>query len=208
MKKLMKLGATICFAVSVLHSFSQTVTKSYNGTVAGAVCPEIGIQYEVSLPTGFSGCQITWTVINGEKQSQSGNTVYIKWNDTPGAKAKLKATFSNCGSGNEANNGKVSNEFEELILSVKNQSWGSYGNSVNVDYCTKGQVLITMPRMFVQGTGGIGQPAQTEVAYAGWGVSPTSARTRPIRTASRPSITAWPMTTARATATWRRPTSS
>jgi len=120
MKKLMKLGATICFAVSVLHSFSQTVTKSYNaqtvtksynGTVAGAVCPEIGIQYEVSLPTGFSGCQITWTVINGEKQSQSGNTVYIKWNDTPGAKAKLKATFSNCGSGNEANNGKVSNEF-------------------------------------------------------------------------------------------------
>ncbi|HRE67042.1 MAG TPA: hypothetical protein PLM56_02520 [Cyclobacteriaceae bacterium] len=32
------------------------------------------------------------------------------------------------------------------------------------DYCTKGQVLITMPRMFVQGTGGIGQPAQTEVA--------------------------------------------
>jgi hypothetical protein len=156
------IGLLIC-SYSV---FSQTVSKSFNGTVTGAVCPELGVQYEVSLPTGFSGCLITWTITNGTEQSRSGNTIIIKWNDTPGAKAKLKATFSNCGSGNESNNGKVSNEFEELILSVKNQSWGSFGNSVSVDYCTKGQVLITMPRMFVQGTGGIGQPAQTEVAYA------------------------------------------
>ncbi|MCE7864830.1 MAG: hypothetical protein DYG99_14930 [Bacteroidetes bacterium CHB5] len=135
------IGLLICSS----SIFSQTVSKSFNGTVAGAVCPEFGVQYEVSLPTGFAGCLITWTITNGTEQSRSGNTIIIKWNDTPGAKAKLKATFSNCGSGNESNNGKVSNEFEELILSVKNQSWGSFGNSVNVDYCTKGQVLITMP---------------------------------------------------------------
>ena len=164
MKKLIQFSVAICLSLLVSEAFSQVVTKSFSGTVAGATCLGVNILYEVSLPPGFGSCQITWTATNGEVQSQSGNTVYIKWNDTPGAKAKLKATFSNCGSGNEANNGKVSNEFEELILSVKNQSWGSYGNSVNVDYCTKGQVLITMPRMFVQGTGGIGQPAQTEVA--------------------------------------------
>lgn len=164
MKKIIELlilGLLINSAI-----FAQTVTKSVNGTVTGAACPEIGIQYEVSLPTGFGGCQIIWTVTNGLVQSQSGNTVIIKWNDTPGAKAKLKATFSNCGSGNEANNGKVSNEFEELILSVKNKDWASIPNSIPVNFCNPVSVVITMPEMVVEGTGGFNQPPRQEVGYA------------------------------------------
>lgn len=169
--------------------FSQIVTKSFNGTVTGAVCPEIGTQYEVSRPTGFAGCQITWTPTNGSVQSQSGNTVIIKWNDTPGAKAKLKATFSNCGSGNEGNNGKTSNEFEELILSVKGQNFSPFTNSVSVNFCAPQPVALIVPEMIVSGTGGIGQPQRLEVAYV-WTLPPgwkefNSNNTGEVITASR-----------------------
>ena len=99
MNKLIQFSVAICLSLLVSEAFSQVVTKSFSGTVAGATCPGVNILYEVSLPPGFGSCQITWTATNGEVQSQSGNTVYIKWNDTPGAKAKLKTTFSNCGSG-------------------------------------------------------------------------------------------------------------
>jgi hypothetical protein len=40
-------------------------------------------------------------------------------------------------------------------------------------------------------------------ATTAWGVFPTSARARNTTTASKPSTSAWPMTTARATATWK-----
>ncbi|MBX2965157.1 MAG: T9SS type A sorting domain-containing protein [Cyclobacteriaceae bacterium] len=116
----------------------------------------------MSRPTGFTGCQITWSATNGKVESQNGATATIKWNDTPGATGTVTATFSNCGNSND---GKTASK-SELILSVKNQSWGSYGTSVNVDYCTKAQVYLSVPRMFVQGTGGIAQPPQVEVAYA------------------------------------------
>ncbi|MFM7429310.1 MAG: hypothetical protein ACKO1F_05360, partial [Flammeovirgaceae bacterium] len=156
-----------------LSVHGQVITKSFEGTVPKASCPSIGIQYEVTRPSGFGGCDITWTITNGERQSQSGNTVTIKWNDTPGAIGKLKATFSNCGTGNEANNGKVTDEFQELILSVKDQAWGSYGNTVVVDYCVRNQVSLSMPRMYVQGTGGTSKVPLKEVIYswtlpAGW----------------------------------------
>ena len=162
----MKLFCILNLLIISYSAFSQTVTKSVVGTLTGAVCPEIDIQYQVSLPTGFGGCLITWTPTNGSVQSQSGNTVIIKWSDIPGAKAKLKATFSNCGSGNEANNGKVSNEFEELILSVKSKDWESIPNSIPVNFCNPVPVVITMPAMVVEGTGGFNQPPRQEVGYA------------------------------------------
>lgn len=64
MKKIMKL-LIFGLLINNYSVFSQTVTKSVVGTLTGAVCPEIGIQYEVSLPTGFAGCQINWTPTNG-----------------------------------------------------------------------------------------------------------------------------------------------
>jgi len=45
---------------------AQTVTKSFAGTVSGASCPQIGIQYQVSRPSGFTSCQINWTVSGGQ----------------------------------------------------------------------------------------------------------------------------------------------
>lgn len=143
--------------------WGQVVTRSFASTVNGAACPDIGIQYEVSRPDGFGGCAISWTITNGQVQSQTGNTVIVMWSDTPGVTGTVKATFSNCV--NTSKNG-VSSSLSQLILSVKNQSWGSYVNSINVDYCTKAQKYLTVPRMFVQGTGSSGIQ-QVEVAY-GW----------------------------------------
>jgi hypothetical protein len=148
-----------------LELSAQTITKNTSGPISGTVCPSSYTYYEVSVPSGFGGCQIEWTVTNGDKISQTGPNVTVQWHDTPGATGTVTATFSNCGSGNEGNNG-VTSSLSELILSVKNQAWGSYGNSVNVDYCTKAEVYLTVPRMFVQGTGGIAQPPLTEVSYA------------------------------------------
>ncbi|MFO0468681.1 MAG: hypothetical protein ACK5ZX_05185 [Bacteroidota bacterium] len=145
--------------------YSQTITKTTSSVVSGTVCPVSATWYEVSVPSGLTSCQINWSATNGTATKDPNNQrkAKVEWNDTPGASGTVTATFVNCS--NESNNGTTASK-TELILSVKNQAWGSYGTSVNVDYCTKAQVYLTVPRMFVQGTGGIAQPPQVEVAYA------------------------------------------
>ncbi|HRJ82924.1 MAG TPA: T9SS type A sorting domain-containing protein [Cyclobacteriaceae bacterium] len=145
--------------------YSQTITKTTSSVVSGTVCPVSATWYEVSVPSGLTSCQINWSATNGTATKDPNNQRKAKvvWNDTPGASGTVTATFVNCS--NESKNGTTANK-TELILSVKNQAWGSYGTSVNVDYCTKAQVYLTVPRMFVQGTGGIAQPPRVEVAYA------------------------------------------
>lgn len=163
----------LCFSLMLvsLGALGQTVTKRLPSPVTGSTCPSIGIEYQVSVPTDFGGCQITWSAINGAAiQNQSDKTkVTMTWSDIPGAKGKVTATFSGCGNGND---GKTAS-LEELILSVNGQAWGSFGNLVNIDFCTPPQILVTVPRMFVPGTGGVAQPPLTEVVYswtlpAGW----------------------------------------
>ncbi len=169
------LKQVIIFGIVLIISFdlfSQTVTKSVVGTVTGAVCPVIGIQYQVDRPTGFAACKLTWTVTNGIKQSETGNIVIVNWNDNPGAMGTVTATFSDCGAGNEANNG-VSKSLTELILSVKNQDWESIPSPISVNFCSPVSIPITMPAMVVSGTGGFNQPLRQEVGYvwtlpAGW----------------------------------------
>jgi hypothetical protein len=154
---------SLLLASSVLHS--QTINKTTSSVVPGTVCPVSSTWYEVSVPSGLTSCQINWSATNGKVTVDPNNQrkAKVEWNDTRGALGTITATFTNCS--NENSNG-TSRSITELILSVKNQSWGSYGSSVNVDYCTKAQVNLTVPRMYVQGTGGIGQPPQVEVAYA------------------------------------------
>mgnify|MGYP002777643585 CR=1 FL=1 len=167
----MKRQLFVLLLTSAIHfsNYAQTVTKSSTGFVPGASCPEIGIQYQVSRPAGFATCQIFWTVSGGVIPGPRNNpTVIVFWNDTPGATGTVTANFSNCGAGNEGNNGRTAS-LSEPILSVKNQAWDAYGGFVNVDFCVRSQVLINMPRMFVQGTGGVGQPPRVEVSYA-WNV--------------------------------------
>ncbi len=109
-----------------------------------------------------------WKITNGQKQSSSGNKIIINWNDTLGAIGKLEATFVNCGNSND---NTLATPLEELILSVKGQGWGNYTNSGDVDFCTTTSVHVSIPRMFVQGTGGLAQPPQLEVGYS-WTIPP------------------------------------
>ena len=156
------LGVLLQFSTSYLKA--QTVTKNTAVVVQGAVCPVAETEYSVSFPTTFSSCTRTWSAINGTiVGSTTGTTVKVKWNDTPGAKGRITCTFNNCAN-SDFNN--VAPFLEELILSVKNQAWGSYGSSVAIDYCTKAQVSIVVPSMVVQGTDGENPVSRTEVAYA------------------------------------------
>jgi len=102
-RNLITLSIIFLFASSI--SVAQTVSKQTNFPVSGAVCPGLGTAYIVSRPQGFGSCSITWTVTNGQKQSESGNTVTVVWNDTPGAIGTVTATYTNCS--NENNNGET-----------------------------------------------------------------------------------------------------
>jgi hypothetical protein len=153
-----RLFFTLVSVLLSLEMFSQ-ISKTGNNSISGAVCPNVNTDYTVTLPTG---CGLSWSVTNGTIQSRSGNRATITWNDTPGAKGTVSVTFSSCSASDD--NKTVSRS--ETILSIKNQSFGSYSSSVNLDYCTKATVNLSVPQMFVQGTGGIAQPPRTEVAYA------------------------------------------
>ncbi|MBL7846032.1 MAG: hypothetical protein JNL40_01090 [Cyclobacteriaceae bacterium] len=170
MNKLLNHLNLLLLAVTPLIFFGfcasgQTITKNTTSVVSGTVCPGSSTSYSVSIPSNFGTCKIKWTVTNGViNGADNQQNVSVTWNDTPGATSTITVTFSGCTSGNP--NEGVASSKSELILSVKNQAWDSYGSSINVDYCTKAQVLLMVPRMFVLGTGGIAQPPLTEVAYA------------------------------------------
>jgi hypothetical protein len=159
-----KIYAVIICTLSIASLRAQTVSRLTGSPLTGATCPMQDVQYEVSVPRGFGGCTIGWSATNGKVTQKSGNTATVVWNDTPGATGTVTATFTACGSGND--NSGTSASLSELILSVKDQAWASYGNSINLDFCSKASIAIQVPRMFVQGTGGIAQPTLTEVSYA------------------------------------------
>ena len=119
----------------------QTITKNTSSVVSGTVCPGSSTSYSVSIPSNFGTCKIKWTVTNGAINGADNlQNVSVTWSDTPGATSTITVTFSGCANGNP--NEGVASSKSELILSVKNQSWGSYGTSVDVDYCTKAEVLL------------------------------------------------------------------
>jgi hypothetical protein len=170
----MKILSVSIILVMMLFTFSvsgQAITKQTIPVISGTVCPG-ATSYQVSIPQDIGACHIKWTVVNGEIDGpDNGSRVTVNWSDIPGAKATITVKFSSCESNNP--NEGAGDTKDELILSVKQQHWESYGSSINVDYCTKAQANLTVPRMFVQGTGGIDGPPLTEVTYvwtlpSGW----------------------------------------
>lgn len=155
-----------------LLAMSQTIEKNGASPVAGAVCPSLPVIYGlVNVPSSYANCSRKWVPTNGVViGGDTGPTVSIQWNETPGAKAKLICQFSNCGN---SNNGTETAPLEELILSIKDRDFGSFTNSINVDYCTATSVVLAVPPMVILGTGDIAQPDRQEVRYswtipAGW----------------------------------------
>ncbi len=144
--------------------FGQTITKQTGSTIPNTVCPNTSTVYRVSLPSNFSTCRIEWLVTNGIVNGPSDQQeVTVNWFDIPGAISKITVRFHGCPNGNPNEGGGSTKE--ELILSVNNQGWGSFTNSVDIDFCTTTFVDLFIPRMFVIGTGGAGQPPLQEVRY-------------------------------------------
>ncbi|MBS1559798.1 MAG: T9SS type A sorting domain-containing protein [Bacteroidetes bacterium] len=92
----------------------------------------------------------------------------MDWPDTPNTTASLSVTFSGCASSSDNKN---TGSWSALILSVKDQAWSSTNGPANIDYCNTKTVNITVPHMWVQGTGGIAQPPLQEVVYS-WTLPP------------------------------------
>ncbi len=140
--------------------FGQTISLTSTApSVSGTICPGRST-YSVTVPTG---CTPFWSATNGSISGSSNQpTLSVDWADTPNATASLSVTFSGCTSSSD--NSKTGS-WSALILSVGNQNFDSYNNTINIDYCTTKSVTVTVPHMYVQGTGGIAQPALTEVIY-------------------------------------------
>jgi hypothetical protein len=161
------------FCLSFLASNGQTIyLDSSDGPVQGAICPNSTMLYHVSIPSDFGLCKIKWKATNGDIiGADNTSKVSVSWSDTPGATATLSVVFESCEDGN-TNQGKGDN-LSKLILSVKDQAVPTYYNSLNVDFCSKNMVHIQIPHVYVQGTGGIGEPPLQEVLYlwtlpSGW----------------------------------------
>lgn len=104
---------------------AQSISKITTTQTANTVCPVSTTSYTTTIPTNFGSCKIKWTVENGTiNGSDNQRDVSVTWSDTPGAISKITVTFSGCESKNP-NEGK-SDSKSELILSVKDQAWGSY----------------------------------------------------------------------------------
>jgi hypothetical protein len=155
MKNVFYSTLLICFVITTHSAIAQTVTRTVNPNISGAQCPGIGVDYQVSVPSGFESCQIAWSVTNGIKtvNPTDQSKVSVTWDDTAGATGTITATFSNCTAKKE-NNGTTAS-LSETILSVNGQNFEAFPNSVTLDYCGTKQVTINVPHMYVQGTGGI-----------------------------------------------------
>jgi hypothetical protein len=169
------------------YASGQTITKNTPSVTTGTLCPGFPTSYSVSIPSNFGACLIKWTVTNGSiNGDDTKKDVSVTWNDTPGAIATLTVKFSGCENGNP--NEGASSTLTETILSIKNQAWDSYGSSVPLDYCNTRNIIISMPHMYVSGTGGIAQPPRIEVQYAwtipgGW-IEHNSGQTGNVTTTS------------------------
>lgn len=172
MKKIKIITCLICLFSSQLL-VAQEIKKLTFPAIDGTVCPIEGTQYEVTSPGDLGGCKVQWSVTNGDYTVDSNDSrkITVNWKDIPGAIGKITATFVYCT--NSLYDNTEAPPLEELILSVKDQSWDLYTNSVNIDYCTEDIVYLNVPQMFVKGTGGLDEPPKTEVAYvwtlpSGW----------------------------------------
>jgi hypothetical protein len=133
----------------ICQTISLTSTSS---SISGTICPGRST-YSVTVPTG---CTPSWTATNGSISGASNqSTLSVDWADTPNVTASLSVTFSGCTTSGD--NSKTAS-WSALILSIKDQAWGTYTNTVNIDYCTRARVNLFVPHMYVQGTGSIGQP--------------------------------------------------
>ncbi|MBS1486802.1 MAG: T9SS type A sorting domain-containing protein [Bacteroidetes bacterium] len=167
MKNVILLIALLIFVNITL--IGQTISLTSTASpVNGTICPVISNTYSIdNIP---SGCTPNWTFTNGQiVGTNNKQSITIIWNDTPGAIATLSVSFSNCTK--ESDNKIVVAPWSALILSVNGQSFSSNNGPASIDYCNTKTVHITVPHMFVQGTGGITQPPVQEVIYS-WTLPP------------------------------------
>jgi hypothetical protein len=166
--------AVSAFVLWNLSANAQTpvITKVTSSPVQGTVCPISEFVYEVSVPSEFATCQISWTASGASEVVKDRNNqarATVKWSDIPGTLGTVNATFNTC-TGNEAsNNTQVS--LTETILSVKNLPWASFTNSYERDFCSTNATTISMPSMIVPGTGGFLEPPFQTVKYK-WTLPP------------------------------------
>jgi len=149
-------SATISFAVTL------QITPAPGST---AVCPGTYISYTVSNAGGgaLPNCIYHWSAVGATFQSgvQTGTTVWVAWNDQTGT-GTLTVTATGCSPSSD-NGSNKSATYTRLSVFGLNFPSGVCNDHVDIPICSPGVGTICVNRMYVAGTGGVGQPALKEV---------------------------------------------
>lgn len=169
--------ACLVFALCAYNGVAQTITRDDgNNSSTNFVCPGLPTAYTLNTAnTAYTNCFIKWSATGGEIVGpDNSRNVSVRWQDTPGTMAQLSCSLTGCiDSNGKSISGTTVSFVGQLVLSVNGQAFSAPNNPVSVDYCNTTTVKITVPHMYVQGTGGIAQPPLQEVVYswtlpAGW----------------------------------------
>lgn len=140
-----------------------------------AYCPLASTSYSVSNSSGggLPNCWYTWTIsggtIQGESSGTNKNSVTVVWNDLPGS-GTLTVTTSSCSSTGENGSTKTTSYVRRSVFGQNfiGPPTALCNNTINIPYCSPGVATICADRMYIQGTGGLGQPPLTEVSRYIW----------------------------------------
>lgn len=164
----------ICLLLPAFTAYCQTALKILPDPLNGAICPKTNKYHSVVAESGpRPACTYTWTVSGGSIEGPSiGTGVYVKWNDLPG-QGTLTVRTSRCTDSDE-NGSEVTATYTRLSVFGQSFPNGACNNSIDVPLCSNAAITVCADKMYIQDTGGVGEPPLKEVdAYlftipSGW----------------------------------------
>lgn len=176
------------FATFELYAQSQTFSIS-PGSSDAPMCPNVAKTYSVVVsPGSLPSCSYKWTAVNGYFPNNGGGSVAIgqnltsiavKWEDTHNG-GTLQVEVSSCS--NSFPSGELASKTYS-IATFFGQTFPHVGSEdalgnvtydpVNIPYCDVPVVTLWVDHMYMNHTGGIGEPGLVEGIYvfnlpSGW----------------------------------------
>ena len=166
---------TLCGFILNAQSNQPTITATTSSTQL--VCPGDFVEYTVSFPSGYSGCQLSWTIKKGSGNfaagysASSSPTTRIIWQDSKPniIEAEVLVKYRPNSGGSCSSPEEITLSHTNILRSVLQESLTDVGTSAEVPYCaTQPVVTLSVGVMNIKNTGGAGQPPLTEVERYEW----------------------------------------
>lgn len=147
-----------------LFQLYATPTISSSVSATDLVCPGTSVRYEVNYPTGFSQCQVTWTMVDGSgnfsSSTATSNPVFIIWADQNPNKVKMQVVVKYLSSSGSCSSPEETTlTFTHILNSVFSEQLQIGDASVDVPYCPDIQPIVSLivGHMYIKNTGLPGQ---------------------------------------------------